>query len=76
MMKASYNTVTLHAGYAAMLGRTDIVKVLLKEKAKKDAHDGYGETALIKAVTNGHTASTEMLLNKGADPNKQSLGGV
>lgn len=58
-----------YPGYAAMTGKTDIVKVLLKEKALINAMDGHGETALIKAVSHGHVNASEMLLNKGADAN-------
>ena len=35
-------------GYAAMTGKTDIVKVLIKEKAEINGLDGHGETPLIK----------------------------
>ncbi|KAL5263154.1 hypothetical protein ACHWQZ_G008534 [Mnemiopsis leidyi] len=61
--------------YAAMHGKTDIVKVLIKEKAQINALDGHGETPLIKAVTYGHVNAAEMLVNKGADPNIQSVSG-
>lgn len=62
-------------GYAAMKGKADIVKVLVKAKAEINALDGFGETPLMKAVTAGQTNSTEMLLNKGANPNILSITG-
>ncbi|XP_063694244.1 ankyrin-1-like isoform X2 [Bolinopsis microptera] len=61
--------------YAAMTGKTDIVKVLIKEKAEINGLDGHGETPLIKAVTYGCLNAAEMLLNKGADTNMQSASG-
>lgn len=40
--------MVLSAGYAAMKGKADIVKVLVKAKAEINALDGFGETPLMK----------------------------
>ena len=48
VIKVTVITNVMFPGYAAMTGKTDIVKVLIKEKAEINGLDGHGETPLIK----------------------------
>ena len=51
---------------AALYGHTESVKILLKNGADPNAHDGE---PLINAALYGHTESVKILLKYGADPN-------
>lgn len=51
---------------AAFYGRTEIVKLLLKNKADINAKDKEGETPLLAALAGGHAGLGELLVNKGA----------
>jgi ankyrin repeat protein len=62
---------------AAMTGFGDGVRVMLASKAQVDGTNGKGETALIKAVHMRDTASVQLLLQAGADPDRtDNLAGM
>jgi ankyrin repeat protein len=62
---------------AAMNGFPDGVRVMLAAKAQVDGSNGRGETALIKAVHMRDTASVQLLLAAGADPDRtDNLAGL
>jgi ankyrin repeat protein len=62
---------------AAMNGFPDGVRVLMASKAQVDGINGKGETALIKAVHMRDTASVQLLLQLGADPDRtDNLAGL
>jgi ankyrin repeat protein len=62
---------------AAQNGFPDGVRVLLISKAQVDGANGKGETALIKAVQMRDTASVQLLLQAGADPDRtDNLAGM
>ena len=52
----------------AELGGTRIVELFLRGGMDPDVTDEMGRTALMKAVTNGHTETVETLLAAGANP--------
>jgi len=61
---------------AAVEGRTEIIKLLLRRGAKVNAVDEYGHTALSWAVTKGDfDESAKALIDSGADVNKVDGGG-
>jgi ankyrin repeat protein len=55
---------------SAMNAFSDGVRLMLAGKARVDASNGRGETALIKAVQMKDAASVQLLLNAGADPDR------
>jgi ankyrin repeat protein len=55
---------------AARVGYMGAIADLLRAKAKVDAANRMGETALIVAVQNRHPAVVKLLLALGADPDK------
>ncbi|XP_004594468.2 ankyrin repeat and SOCS box protein 10 isoform X2 [Ochotona princeps] len=59
-------TTPLHV--AASRGHTEVLKLLLRRRAKPDSAPG-GRTALHEACAAGHTACVHLLLVAGADPN-------
>ncbi|XP_040858301.1 ankyrin repeat and SOCS box protein 10 isoform X2 [Ochotona curzoniae] len=59
-------TTPLHV--AASRGHTEVLKLLLRRRAKPDSAPG-GRTALHEACAAGHTACVHVLLVAGADPN-------
>ena len=62
---------------AAMTGFGAGVRVMLASKAQVDGTNGKGETALIKAVHMRDTASVQLLLQAGADPDRtDNLAGM
>ncbi|XP_050918931.1 uncharacterized protein LOC127136418 [Lathyrus oleraceus] len=55
--------------FAAFEGQTEICKYLLEDlKLEIDSRDDDGETALIHAARQGHTATAKYLIDHGADP--------
>lgn len=54
--------------WAAYLGDVTMTRLLVEHKARLNARDKDGATALYFAVANGHLALTEYLLAEGADP--------
>ncbi|XP_050918782.1 palmitoyltransferase akr1-like [Lathyrus oleraceus] len=55
--------------FAALEGQTEICKYLLEDlKLEIDSRDDDGETDLIHAARQGHTATTKYLIDHGADP--------
>ncbi|KAL6081708.1 hypothetical protein STEG23_005615 [Scotinomys teguina] len=65
-------TTPLHV--AASRGHTEVLRLLLKRRAKPDSAPG-GRTALHEACTAGHTACVHVLLVAGADPNTPDQDG-
>ncbi len=55
---------------AAERGYADLVELLVEKKAKLDAMNPVGHTALNHAVYFGHDDVVRFLLERGADPNK------
>jgi cytohesin len=63
--------------WAAMFNKSDVVEVLLANKAHLNLKvQKYGWTPLRLAVTHGHLATAEALLNAGADPNEADEGNM
>ena len=61
---------------AALTGKVDAVKVLLAHGAQVNAQEpNKGQTALMWAASEGHTAAAEMLIEFGADIKAKSKGG-
>jgi ankyrin repeat protein len=61
---------------AATRGALETVRALLSGKASVDAKESnYGQTAMMAAVTQGHTAVVEELLRNGADANLGTKSG-
>ncbi|MBT5533613.1 acyltransferase family protein, partial [Candidatus Poribacteria bacterium] len=61
---------------AAVLGRVDVVDVLVRAGANVDARDGNGATALHGAAFFGHAGVVRRLIEGGADPNAQTDAGA
>ncbi|XP_053409807.1 ankyrin repeat and SOCS box protein 10 isoform X4 [Nycticebus coucang] len=59
-------TTPLHV--AASRGHTEVLRLLLRRRARPDSAPG-GRTALHEACVGGHTACVHVLLVAGADPN-------
>ena len=55
--------------FAAIKGRTDVIKTLIFKKADLNKMDIFGMTALILAVQNGQTSAVKELIESGADIN-------
>jgi len=53
----------------------DLVKVLIEYKANVNDSDGSGNTALNRACLNSNIKTVKVLLNAGADPNRQGPDG-
>nr|MDH4225467.1 ankyrin repeat domain-containing protein [Deltaproteobacteria bacterium] len=60
---------------AAILGREEITRMLLKHKADPNLSDMDGQTALILAVRSGQGGAVRLLLAAGAQPNAKSITG-
>lgn len=60
---------------ATQLGFADGVEALLNYKAKVDAQNSFGETALILAVHQHDTALVRQLVKGGANPDKADYSG-
>ncbi|KAJ5520198.1 hypothetical protein N7463_000651 [Penicillium fimorum] len=60
---------------AAQLGKTEIVRCLLKSKADVNLCNKNGETPLHVAAYHGHLEVTELLLEADADPNVEDKEG-
>ncbi|XP_028630603.1 ankyrin repeat and SOCS box protein 10 isoform X2 [Grammomys surdaster] len=65
-------TTPLHV--AASRGHTEVLRLLLRRRAKPDSAPG-GRTALHEACTAGHAACVHVLLVAGADPNTPDQDG-
>lgn len=77
---AEVNATTLSGSTAireaAMIGRSDIIKLLLNAGARTDlAGRLYNDTPLIVAAAKSHTEAVELLLLAGADVDAQQSGG-
>ena len=57
--------------FAAVMGRTDLVKVLLEHGANPNLADKYGRTALHAAAREGDANMVSELLKHGANPKKK-----
>ncbi len=62
--------------YAATLGHTQVISVLLENGARIDATDKYGRTPLMWAAMKGNTLVARLLLDRGANVNAQSRRGT
>ena len=60
---------------AALEGRTEAVKALLRKGAGVNAKDSEGRTALMFAVINRHADAVKVLLEHGADVNVKADDG-
>jgi ankyrin repeat protein len=60
---------------AALEGRTETVKALLRTGVDVDARDHEGHTALMFAAINMHAATVKALLDCGADVNARARDG-
>jgi len=70
-----FNQTPLHlASYAD--GIEEVIKYLISQGADIDAKDRNGNTPLLLAATNGHTAVVKTLLDAGADVNENNKFGV
>jgi hypothetical protein len=63
------------AYYAAVYGRTRVLKALLARGVSPNQRDRNGRTLLMLAAENGHRDTVRMLLTAGADPNARSVSG-
>lgn len=54
-------------GWAALMGKTESVELLLQRGAEIDATDDEGNTALTLAIFLAHAETAELLINSGAD---------
>lgn len=61
--------------YAALYGRSEAVRVLLRHRPPLDATDMEGQTALHRAVAHGHLSVVNMLLEAGASVAIADAGG-
>ena len=59
---------------AAQEGYDQIVGALLDQGAAINAATGHGETALISAAFYGRTSTVQLLLSRGADPDRTAMG--
>jgi len=62
--------------FAAMVGNTKVIKALLSAGAKVNAVDGKRRSPLFYAVQNDNNDAYDLLLENGARPTQQALGGV
>ena len=61
---------------AASNGDLPAVQLIAEHGAKLDWQDSTGDTALMKAVCENHSAVCKELLRRGADPNKSNKWGT
>ncbi len=63
------------AYYAAVYGRTRVLKAMLARGISPNERDRNGRTLLMLAAENGHRDTVRLLLDHGADPSARSLLG-
>jgi ankyrin repeat protein len=56
--------------YAAMQGRTEVIRLLLDSGVHPDCETSHGETPMMSAAGSGHISAIKLLLDFGADVNK------
>ncbi|MCS7272885.1 MAG: ankyrin repeat domain-containing protein [Fimbriimonadales bacterium] len=61
--------------YAAIYGRTRVLKAMLKRGVSPNLRDRNGRTLLMLAAENGHVDTVRLLLQHGADPSARSAFG-
>lgn len=61
--------------YAALYGRTKVLKAMLDQGVSVNLRDRNGYTLLMLASENGHLETVKLLLQRGADPNLRSATG-
>lgn len=59
--------------YAAIYGRTRVLKAMLDRGVSPNLRDRNGRTLLMLAAENGHLDTVRLLLQRGADPNARSV---
>lgn len=72
-LKNSSKMTALH--WAAFCGKTDIIEVLLDYGFNIEEKDGYGNTPIIKAMSQNKIDAVKLLFNKGARPDSQGQMG-
>ncbi|MCS7065115.1 MAG: ankyrin repeat domain-containing protein [Fimbriimonadales bacterium] len=63
------------AYYAAVYGRTRVLKAMLERGVSPNQRDRNGRTLLMLAAENGHREAVRLLLQYGADPHARSALG-
>ncbi|OYT69279.1 MAG: hypothetical protein CFK49_07970 [Armatimonadetes bacterium JP3_11] len=61
--------------YAAIYGRTRVLKAMLDRGVSPNLRDRNGRTLLMLAAENGHRETVKLLLERGADPKTRSALG-
>ncbi|OQB68781.1 MAG: Phosphocholine transferase AnkX [Spirochaetes bacterium ADurb.Bin133] len=72
-LKNNYKMTALH--WAAFCGKTNIIEVLLEYGFNIEEKDAYGNTPIIKAMSQNKIDAVKFLFNKGAKPDSQGQMG-
>ena len=72
-VRGDYQSTPL--GGAALMGRTEVIKLLLDKRADPNGANNYGWTPLHWAAMSGHKDVVLLLLDRGADINKTDEDG-